>query len=323
MMKRVLLTGAAGFIGFHVAKALHARGDLVIGCDNFNSYYSVELKKERAAQLEKLGIQVHLLDLKDKAAFDTFLNASRPTHVLHLAAQAGVRASLTHPQSYIDANITAFLNILEGVRQHPHIPLIYASSSSVYGNNEKVPFSETDRVDNPASLYAVTKKCGEQMAAVYHHLFGLHVTGLRFFTVYGEWGRPDMAYFSFVDKILKGEPITLFNHGQMERDFTYISDIVDGVLKSLDLSAPHEIFNLGNNRPTPLKRFVEIIEQATGKKAQINYLPMQQGDVLRTYADISHSQQMLGFQPKTGLEEGIPRFVEWFLSYNNLTNKGL
>ncbi len=316
MTKRVLLTGAAGFIGFHVAKALHKRGDIVIGCDNFNPYYSVDLKRARAKELENLGIEIYAVDLKEKAHFDTFISEAKPTHLLHLAAQAGVRASLTHPQSYIDENITAFLNVLEGIRQRPRIPLIYASSSSVYGNNEKVPFSETDRVDSPASLYAVTKKCGEQMAATYHHLFGLKVTGLRFFTVYGEWGRPDMAYYSFVDKILKGEPITLFNHGQMERDFTYISDIVEGILKSIDLSAPHEIFNLGNNRPTQLKRFVEIIEESLGKKARVEYLPMQPGDVLRTYADISHSQKTLGFSPQTTLEMGIPRFVDWFRTYH-------
>ncbi len=313
--KRVLLTGAAGFIGFHTAIALHNRGDEVIGCDNFNPYYPVELKRAREKELKKLGISIHPLELKDKLAFDKFLADTQPTHLLHLAAQAGVRASLTHPQSYLDANITAFLNILEGIRQYPHIPLIYASSSSVYGNNQKVPFAETDRVDQPVSLYAVTKKCGEQMAATYHHLFGLNVTGLRFFTVYGEWGRPDMAYYSFVEKITKGEPISLFNHGHMERDFTYISDIVDGVLRALDLSAPHELFNLGNNQPTQLKRFVEIIEEAVGKKARLEYLPMQPGDVLRTYADISHSRKQLGFTPKTSLEQGIPRFVEWFRSY--------
>jgi UDP-glucuronate 4-epimerase len=318
MSKRVFVTGAAGFIGFHVAKALHERGDVVIGCDNFNPYYDPALKKARASLLSKNGIEVHSIDLKEREELEKLIEKVYPTHILHLAAQAGVRASLFQPQAYIDANITGFLNILEIVRQRVDVPLVYASSSSVYGHNEKVPFSETDRLDQPASLYAVTKRCGEEMAYVYHHLFGLKATGLRFFTVYGEWGRPDMAYFSFVKKILEGHPIELFNHGQMERDFTYISDIVDGTIRALDLEAPLEIFNLGNHRPTPLKRFVEIIELATGKIANISYLPMQQGDVTRTFAAIDHSQHRLGFTPKTPLEIGIPRFVDWYRTYYNV-----
>jgi UDP-glucuronate 4-epimerase len=238
-----------------------------------------------------------------------------PTHILHLAAQAGVRYSLTHPQKYVQANLEGFVNVLEICRERPSIKLVYASSSSVYGANPKIPFAVEDHTDHPTSLYGATKKANEVLAHAYHHCFDLSVTGLRFFTVYGPWGRPDMAYFSFTQAIMEGKPIKLFNHGQMQRDFTYIDDVVDGILKALDLGAPYEIFNLGNNQPVSLLRFVELIEQATGKQAIKEFAPMATGDVPTTYADISHSTKKLGFAPKISLSEGIVKFVDWYHHY--------
>lgn len=312
MTKTLFITGAAGFIGFHLALAAKKRGDHVIGLDNFNSYYDPKLKEMRSKELAKAGIEVIKGDICDYPLLESILEKHKVTHLVHLAAQAGVRYSLEKPQAYVKTNIEGFLNILELCRHHPGIPLTYASSSSVYGMNEKVPFSETDRVDLQASLYGATKKSNELFASTYHHLFKIPVTGLRFFTVYGPWGRPDMAYYSFTKRILEGKPINVFNHGKMLRDFTYIDDIVAGTLAAVDQESACEVFNLGNHEPTELKRFIEIIEESVGKKAKLNYLPMQPGDVPATYADIDHSHQTIGFQPKTSLEKGIPQFVEWY-----------
>jgi UDP-glucuronate 4-epimerase len=312
----IFITGIAGFIGFHLAKHLRARGDVVVGCDNFNSYYSTELKKKRAQILADLGIQVINADVQDLPKLEEIIQNTQITHVVHLAAQAGVRYSKINPQSYSDANLDGFLQILELIRRHPQIPLIYASSSSVYGLNEKVPFAESDSTDIPSSLYGATKKSNELMARAYHHLYGISVTGLRFFTVYGPWGRPDMAYYSFTDAILKGETIQIFNQGQMKRDFTYIDDIIQGITVALDRSFPCEIFNLGNNQPEEILKLVHLLEQKLGKKAQIELLSHQLGEVPITYADISKSQSTLGFNPQTSLEQGIDHFISWYLDFN-------
>jgi len=315
LSKRVLITGAAGFIGFHVAQALKSRGDAAIGLDNFNAYYSPQLKQARATLLKQQGISIEIGDLLNRSLLQQMIKEHAITHIVHLAAQAGVRYSLEEPHAYIQANIEGFLNILELCRTHPHIPLIYASSSSVYGLNQKVPFALEDRTDAQASLYGVTKKTNELMAQTYHHLFGIHAIGLRFFTVYGPWGRPDMAYFSFTRAILENRPIEIYNHGKMKRDFTYIDDIVEGVLAALDLAPSQGIFNLGNHQPVELLYFVELLEKALGKTAKKVLRPMQAGDVVATYADIEESQQILGFNPKVSLEEGIPRFVKWYCDY--------
>lgn len=301
-MKRIWITGIAGFIGFHLALFLKKRGDVVSGIDNFNSYYDPEWKRKRAEILRTHGIEV----LEGESAV---LDAFAPTHIAHLAAQAGVRFSLEQPQSYIDANMTGFLRILEWVRHRPGVPLIYASSSSVYGKNTKMPLAESDPVDAQASLYGVTKRCNELMASTYHHLFGIRTCGLRFFTVYGPWGRPDMAYWTFAKSIWEERPIQIFNHGQLERDFTYIDDIVNGVAAAIDLSPACEVINLGNHSPVKLLRFVEILEEAIGKKAIKEFLPMQPGDVHRTFACGKKSYELLGFTPKTSLEEGLEKFV--------------
>jgi len=314
MTKSLLITGTAGFIGFHLARAAKARGDRVIGLDNFNAYYDPKLKEMRAEVLAQEGIEVVRGDICDPELLKKIAEEHEITHIVHLAAQAGVRYSLENPQVYIKTNIEGFLNILELCRHRPGTRLVYASSSSVYGLNEKVPFSETDRVDHQASLYGATKKSNELFASTYHHLFNISVTGLRFFTVYGPWGRPDMAYYSFTQKILNGEPIKVFNQGKMLRDFTYIDDIVRGTLAAIDKESACEVFNLGNHRPVELKTFIEVIEHAVGKKAKMELLPMQPGDVPATFADIAHSQKELGFHPETSLEEGIPRFVEWYRS---------
>lgn len=315
MKKQVFITGAAGFVGFHVTKYLHQRGDIVIGYDNFNDYYSVALKKIRAKILQEAGIPIIEGDICDKSTLQLHLQNHQTTHLLHLAAQAGVRYSLSNPEAYIKSNIEGFLNILECCRQQTNIKLTYASSSSVYGLNSNIPFTINDPTDRQASLYGVTKKSNELMAHTYHHLFGIPVTGLRFFTVYGPWGRPDMAYYSFTKAIMEGKPIDIFNEGNLERDFTYIDDIVKGIVAAMDLGARCEIFNLGNHQPVKLLRFVEAIEKATGRQARKNFLPMQAGDVLATYADISYSQKHLNFYPKTTIEEGIDHFVKWFIEY--------
>lgn len=305
---KVYITGIAGFIGFHTALHLRSLGMEVAGNDNFNPYYDPSLKRRRAEILENQGIEVAELDICELYPHAAAFN---PTHFLHLAAQAGIRYSLQNPAAYVKTNIEGFLHILEYIRKNP-IPLIYASSSSVYGLNSKLPYSTSDRTDEQASFYGVTKKNNELMAANYSHVYGIRAVGLRFFTVYGPWGRPDMALYKFTSAILEGKPIDLYNHGKMQRDFTYIDDIVSGIAAALKYTGKKTLFNLGNHTPVPLLRFVEVIEQALGKKAIKNLLPMQPGEVLATYADIEESTKELGFHPKTSIEEGIPNFVEWY-----------
>lgn len=309
-MKRVLVTGAAGFIGFHVAKSLKKRGDFCVGIDNFNSYYDPKLKRERVKQLE---IEVLEGDICQKERLLELMVKHNISHVVHLAAQAGVRHSLSHPDDYVDANLQGFVSVLEACRRVP-VKLIFASSSSVYGLNRKIPFSESDVTDSPANLYGATKKANELIAHAYHHLYGLSVTALRFFTVYGPWGRPDMAYFKFAEQICRGEPIQIFNYGKMKRDFTYIDDIVKGTLAAIDLGAACEVFNLGNHRPVELGYMIELLERGLGKKAIKEFLPMQPGEVVETYADIEKSRRLLNFYPSVSLEEGIGRFLDWYCS---------
>lgn len=316
--KTILLTGAAGFIGFHTAQKLVERGDTVIGYDNFNNYYDPQLKRERVNILRKLGIEVLEGDICDSTALKELYAKHRFTHTLHLAAQAGVRYSFTNPDAYVASNLQGFVSILEACRLCPHSPFIYASSSSVYGGNKTIPFSVKDNTDQPVNLYGATKKANELMAYAYHHLYGIPMTGLRFFTVYGPWGRPDMAYYSFAQNIFAGNPISVFNHGRMKRDFTYIDDIVAGLLAALDLGAPWEIFNLGNHHPQELSYFISLLENAIGKKAVIDYQPMQQGEMEATYADIDHSKLAIGFTPSVSLEEGIPRFIQWYREYHKV-----
>lgn len=313
--KRVLITGAAGFIGFHLARFLHARGDYVVGIDDFNDYYMPQLKRDRAHELSKTGIVTVDGDITDPLLLQDMLMKHNTTHVVHLAAQAGVRYSLVNPQAYVAANITGFLNILEACRCLSGVALTYASSSSVYGMNTKIPFSVSDPTDHQASFYGVTKKTNELMAYTYHHLYGIAVTGLRFFTVYGPWGRPDMAYFSFAKNILEGKPLEIYNYGHMRRDFTYIDDIIQGTVAAMDLSAGCEVFNLGNHHPEPISELISALEEALGKKAVVRHLPMQAGDVEVTYADISDSKRALNFMPKTNLKEGIFKFVDWYRQY--------
>jgi UDP-glucuronate 4-epimerase len=330
----VLVTGVAGFIGMHVAQRLLARGDRVTGVDCINDYYDVWLKQARLAQLEgRPGFAFLRLDLADRVAVAELFARGGIEAVVHLAAQPGVRYSLKNPHAYIESNVAGFINVLEGCRHHPVRHLVYASSSSVYGGNVRMPFSEHDNVDHPVSLYAATKKANELMAHTYSHLYGIATTGLRFFTVYGPWGRPDMAYFSFTEAILAGRPIDVFNHGRMQRDFTYIDDIVTGVVAVLDRPAvadpkfdaarpdpaashaPYRIYNIGNHQPVPLMRFIETLERALGRQAEKRFLPMQDGDVPATYADIDALQALAGFAPTTGIEEGLGRFVAWYRDY--------
>jgi len=322
----VLVTGAAGFIGYHVCRALLARDEEVVGLDNLNYYYDVALKRARLGQLEaQRGFVFERIDIADRDS----MNAMIGRHVgirriVHLAAQAGVRHSLTHPFAYIEANVVGHLVMLElsrGLENFEH--LVYASSSSVYGGNAKIPFSVADRVDSPISLYAVTKKTDELMSECYSHLYGIPQTGLRFFTVYGPWGRPDMAIYIFTKAILAGEPIQLFNHGDMKRDFTYVDDIVVGILAALDRppertaeTRPHRVFNLGNSHSEPLLRVVSLLEEALGTKSERILEPMPPGDVKETYADIDASRRELGFDPTTPVAVGIPRFVEWYRDYH-------
>lgn len=315
MKKNILVTGAAGFIGYHLSEALKTRGDHVVGLDNFNDYYDPQLKKDRARFLKDKGIEVIHADVCDEEKLHTVIEDNQITHIAHLAAQAGVRYSLQNPKAYVKANVEGFLSILETCRQHPSIKLTYASSSSVYGLNSKTPFSIEDRTDQQASFYGNTKKVNELMAQTYHHLYQIPVTGLRFFTVYGPWGRPDMAYFSFTKAILSGAPIDIFNNGQMLRDFTYIDDIIQGTVSAIDLGSPCEIFNLGNHQPVALLDFINVLEHSIGKKANKRFSPMQQGDVLATYAEIEASRKKLGFSPRISIEVGIPRFVDWYKSY--------
>ena len=315
-----LVTGAAGFIGFHCARRLLEAGEAVVGIDNLSPYYSVELKRERIDELRRFpSFAFHTVDLSDRGALEKALSGASVERIIHLAAQAGVRHSLTHPEEYVAANLAGHVEMLEFHRSRPEVEnMVYASSSSVYGGNTKMPFSESDPVDRPVSLYAATKRADELMSHTYAHLFGLHLTGLRFFTVYGPSGRPDMAMWLFTEAILAGRPIQVFNYGKMRRDFTYIDDIVAGVLavsaKPPAGSPPHRIYNIGNSRPEEVMHVIELIEKATGRRAEKELLPLQPGDVPETYADISALSADYGFAPSTSIEEGIPRFVEWFLS---------
>lgn len=338
-MRRILVTGAAGFIGYHVSHALLQQGYAVIGIDNLNDYYSVQLKRDRLAQLQlqpQHNFTFHKIDLANRAHMEWLFTAYQPEIVIHLAAQAGVRYSLQNPHAYTDSNLVGFLHILEGCRNCAVEHLVYASSSSVYGANQKQPFSTQHNVDHPLSLYAATKKANELMAHTYSHLYRIPCTGLRFFTVYGPWGRPDMATYKFTEAILSGRPIDVYNNGKMRRDFTYIDDIVDGVLRLLPhvpqphtadpdwttdpstSQAPFRVYNIGNNQPVDLLYFIETLESCLGRSAQKNLMPLQPGDVLETYADIDSLTEAVGFQPQTSIEEGLQRFVDWYLSYHHM-----
>lgn len=335
-MQNILVTGAAGFIGFHLAGRLLKEGFTVVGIDNLNPYYDVNLKKDRLKQLEFAAdgnFTFHCIDLSDREAMGRIFKSHAFDAVVNLAAQAGVRHSLTHPHDYVDANLVGFVNVLECCR-HNHVKhLVFASSSSVYGANTRLPFSTHDNVDHPVSLYAASKKANELMAHAYSHLYGLPCTGLRFFTVYGPWGRPDMALFLFTKAILADEPIQIFNHGDMRRDFTYIDDIIEGVLRVMQRIpepdpawngdapdpgtsyAPYRIYNIGNNRPIPLMTYIETLEKILGRKARKEFLDMQPGDVKETSADIDDLQHDVGFRPGTTIEVGIARFLKWYQSY--------
>lgn len=334
---KVLVTGAAGFIGFHTAQRLLARGDTVVGLDCLNDYYDVSLKEARLAVLrDSPRFSFARLQLEDAQGVSRMFANERFDRVVHLAAQAGVRYSIDNPRAYIDSNIVGTLNILEGCRHYPVEHLVYASSSSVYGANTSMPFSVHDNVDHPLSLYAASKKANELMAHTYSNLYALPTTGLRFFTVYGPWGRPDMALFKFTQAIIEGRPIDVFNYGNHRRDFTYIDDIVDGVVLCLDHTAapdsgwlsdtpdpgsssfPYRVYNIGNSKPVELNRYIEVIEQCVGRKAIKNLLPLQPGDVPDTYADVEALTAATGYQPKTSVDEGVARFVAWFIDYYNV-----
>lgn len=348
---KILVTGAAGFIGYHLSMYLLEQGRCnniempkllddgtgvleVVGIDNMNDYYDVGLKESRLKQLEAYeGFRFYKIDLKDRQAVDAVFKEHSFTHVINLAAQAGVRYSIENPYAYVDSNLIGFMNILEACRNYPVEHLLYASSSSVYGGNKTVPFSTSHNVDHPVSLYAATKKANELMAHTYSHLYKIPTTGLRFFTVYGPYGRPDMAYFNFTKDIIAGNPIKVFNHGEMERDFTYVDDIVEGIVRLInripaadeewdegdgDLStsfAPYKIYNIGNHEPVPLMKFIEVLEGLIGKEAKKVYMDMQAGDVLRTYADVSDLERDVQFKPGTSIEAGLGRFVEWYKGY--------
>lgn len=333
-MPKLLVTGAAGFIGFHVARRLLQRGDEVLGIDNLNSYYDVTLKEARLQQLtNQPRFRFQHQEVADRDGMTRLFAEHQPETVIHLAAQAGVRYSLKNPHAYIESNLVGFMNILEGCRHHKVGHLVYASSSSVYGANTRMPFSVHDNVDHPLSLYAATKKANELMAHTYSHLYRLPTTGLRFFTVYGPWGRPDMALFLFTRAILAGEPISIFNNGQMRRDFTYIDDIVEGVIRTADRpahanpqwtgadpdpgtsQAPWRIYNIGNHSPVELLHLIDLLERAIGKQAIRKFEPMQPGDVPETYADVDDLAKDVGFQPTTSIETGVQRFVEWYREY--------
>ena len=329
----VLVTGSAGFIGYHVSQALLARGEEVLGVDNLNPYYDPALKRARVERLQALpGFTFERADIAKRAAMTALARRERDriSGVVHLAAQAGVRHSLEAPFDYVQSNLVGHMVVLETCRHElPELRhLVYASSSSVYGGNRKIPFAVADRVDQPLSLYAATKRADELMSHCYSHLYRLPATGLRFFTVYGPWGRPDMAAFRFADAITAGEPITLYNQGEMERDFTYIDDVVAGVLAALDrppaadAEVPHRLYNLGNHRPVALRHFVRVLEQALGRRAEIRLAPLPPGDVVRTAADIAASRRDLGFEPRTPIEEGLPRFAAWYREYRGLESSG-
>jgi UDP-glucuronate 4-epimerase len=331
---KILMTGAAGFIGMTTALQLLQRGDTVIGIDNLNGYYDPQLKRDRLDRLTTFtNFKFERVDVADQKAVKELFVTERPTKVIHLAAQAGVRYSIENPHAYIESNVLGFMNILEGCRHTEVEHLVYASSSSVYGGNTKMPFSVTDSVDHPVSMYAATKKSNELMAHTYSHLFRLPTTGLRFFTVYGPWGRPDMALFLFTKAILEGRPIDVFNHGQMRRDFTYVEDIAAGVVRVLDRTAtpnpnfdaaqpdsatshaPYRVFNIGNHQPVQLLEFIRCIEDAVGRKADMNLLPLQPGDVPATFADVQALEEWAEFRPSTSIEVGIPKFVQWYRDY--------
>ncbi len=333
----VLLTGAAGFIGFHLSQKLLDQSYQIVGIDNVNDYYDPTLKQSRLEILSQYdNFTFQKIDLKDKEMLDHLFETYRPTHVINLAAQAGVRYSIENPYAYVDSNLIGFMNILEACRNYPVEHLLYASSSSVYGGNKIAPFSTNHNVDHPVSLYAATKKSNELMAHTYSHLYGIPTTGLRFFTVYGPYGRPDMAYYSFTKDILEDRPIKVYNHGMMERDFTYIDDIVDAIVKLIDKVpvankewdegrdeistsfAPYKIYNIGNNNPVQLMRFIQALETALGKEAEKIYMDMQPGDVLRTYADVSDLERDINFKPSTSIEDGLKHFVDWYKSYYNI-----
>jgi len=329
----VLVTGAAGFIGYHVVQRLMARGDDVVGLDIVNDYYSVQLKRDRIADLQREhpGFRLIEADFADNTALTQSLEGLGIDRIVHLGAQAGVRYSITHPHAYVQSNLVGHLNLIEFARHAGAKHLVYASSSSVYGSNKKLPFAVEDRVDHPISLYAATKKADELMSETYAHLYRLPQTGLRFFTVYGPWGRPDMAMWLFTDAVLQGRPIKVFNGGDMRRDFTFIDDIVTGIVACLDNPppddgqpkaggsvGPHRVYNIGNHRSEELMRMIGLIEAATGREAVKEFMPMQDGDVKDTYADISAIQQDLGFAPTTSIDQGVPRFVEWFRRYHGV-----
>lgn len=333
-MRSILVTGAAGFIGFHVSRRLLQRGEAVIGVDNLNDYYDVQLKRDRLALLEAdPGFSFHYLDLADSTRTAALFRGGSFESVVHMAAQAGVRYSLENPHAYVEANLVGFANVLEGCRDHGIRHLVYASSSSVYGANTTLPYAVHHNVDHPLSLYAATKKANELMAHTYSHLYALPTTGLRFFTVYGPWGRPDMAVFKFTRAILEGRSIDVYNHGKMQRDFTYIDDVVEGVVRVLDdvarpnpawsgglpdpasSRAPYRLYNIGNHKPVELMRLIEVLEKCLGRKAEKNLLPMQPGDVPATCADVDDLMQNVGFRPDTPIEEGVARFVHWYRSY--------
>ena len=337
MREKILITGAAGFIGFHLSNLLLQKGYDVIGIDNMNDYYDIKLKEGRLSILnEKNNFKFYKIDLVDKKNIDYIFEKYKFDYVINLAAQAGVRYSIDNPYAYIDSNVVGFINILEACRHNPVKHLLYASSSSVYGGNKIAPFSTEHQVDHPVSLYAATKKSNELMAHTYSHLYKKPTTGLRFFTVYGPWGRPDMAYFSFTNDILNDKPIKVFNHGKMERDFTYIDDIVEGIYKLLPLApksnpewdetednlsesfAPYKVYNIGNNQPVQLEKFISVLEDKIGKKAERVYMEMQPGDIVRTYADTSDLEKAIGFKPSTSIEDGLQKFADWYKEFYNV-----
>lgn len=338
-MASILITGAAGFIGYHVSQNLLNQGHSVIGLDNLNTYYDVRLKQRRLAQLKAHSqFQFHHLDIADRKGINQLFAHHTPERVVHLAAQAGVRYSIENPHAYADSNLVGFVNILEGCRHHQVEHLVFASSSSVYGANRQLPYAVSNNVDHPLSLYAATKKANELMAHTYSHLYGLPTTGLRFFTVYGPWGRPDMAPFKFTKAIIEGRAIDVYNYGHMRRDFTYIDDIVEGVVRTLNhrpqpsqqgatdpghSHAPYRIYNIGNGQPVQLMRFIEVIENHLGIKATKNLMPMQPGDVLETCADVDALHQAVGFQPSTPLEIGLPKFIDWYQDYYQISQMPL
>ncbi|WP_133207798.1 NAD-dependent epimerase [Exiguobacterium sp. UBA4551] len=335
----ILITGVAGFVGMQLSKKLLEEGNSVVGLDNINDYYDSNLKKSRLEQLKNYRDFIFIkCNLTDQKNLNEIFEIYKPEIVINLAAQAGVRYSIENPYAYLDSNLTGFLNILEACRNYPVKHLLYASSSSVYGGNKVAPFSTNHNVDHPVSLYAATKKSNELMAHTYSHLYGIPTTGLRFFTVYGPWGRPDMAYFSFTKDIIEGNPIKVFNHGKMERDFTYIDDIVEGIVKLIPRApepnlewdestdelgasfAPYRVYNIGNNQPVQLMKFINVLEEKIGKEANKQYMEMQPGDVLRTYADVSELERDIDFKPSTSIEEGLGKFVDWYKEYYNITD---